>query len=205
MKTLLASLLLIGALGATQAAPVIVSFTPSAQHVNVGDFVTIDMTVSGLGDEVLSSFDLNFRYDGSLLNWSSVTFFTSQLGPGWGGMAPMYDFDGTVNGDLAATGYSLEDDASLAAGQANSFLLFRFNLSATADGVSSFGLGADLDFERNFTGLDWQTLDVTVQGACVAIGNGSCANRVPEPTSLALLGIAALGGLWAGRRSRRPD
>jgi hypothetical protein len=62
---------LVGA-GPAAAAPVL-TFTPASSHINVGDSVTIDVTISGLGAEILSAYDLNFRYNGALLNWQVIT------------------------------------------------------------------------------------------------------------------------------------
>lgn len=131
------------------AAPVLLTFTPSSTHVNVGDNVTINATISGLGADILSAYDLNFRYSG-----------------------------------------------------ADSFLLFTFTLMGVADGVTSFTLGPDLDFERNFVGLNALSLDVNVASACIAIGTGQCVQQLPEPASLALVGVAMLGAL-APRALRR--
>ena len=58
MKKSLASLCLaLGTLvsAASASAAVVVSFTPSSQHVNVGDTVTVDVSISGLGAEILSA------------------------------------------------------------------------------------------------------------------------------------------------------
>ena len=65
------------------------------------------------------------------------------------------------------------------------------------------GLGADLDIERNFVGRGFQTLPISVEGACIAVGTGSCDNAVPEPSSYGLAAIALLAAGAAGRSRRR--
>lgn len=197
MKKLLAAFCLSGALlGAAQAAPVVVSFVPSANQIAIGEFTTVEMRISGLDAEILSSFDLDTLFDAGVLANSSVTwssFFEM------GGPNALWDVTfGAGVTDVVA--YSLLDDASLAGSQSDSFTVLSFAFRGVADGASLINLGSDLNFERNFVGLDGATLDVTVNGTCVAVGNGSCAQRVPEPASLALLGLASLSGLWAGRR-----
>jgi hypothetical protein len=202
MKKLLASFVLaagaaLGA-GSAMAAPIVVSFASSAQHINVGDTVTIDVSISGLGPEVLSGYDLNFRYNGSILHLfstdeSSVLF---QLGS-----SPYVSNDVFVEGDLGMLAAALDDDATLAANQSNDFLLFSFQLTGNADGVTSFGLGGDVNFERNFTGIGSQTLSVDVGSLCVAVGNAECA--VPEPASYALVGLGLLAAFVPGAVRRR--
>jgi hypothetical protein len=70
-----------------------------------------------------------------------------------------------------------------------------------ADGVTNFTLGPDLDFDRNFVGLDALSLQVAVGSACIGVGTGVC-QQAPEPSSLALIGLA-LAGAWAASRRRR--
>lgn len=205
MKKSIASLCLaLGTLvsAASASAAVVVSFTPSSQHVNVGDTVTVDVNISGLGAEILSAYDLNFFYNGAVLGLTRSANATSafdQLGAAYGA-APGSVFDVTSLGEWGLQMYAFEDDAIIAANQADSFLLARFGFSADADGVSQFGLGLDPDFERNFVGLNALSLDVIVGKACIAVGTGSC--EVPEPGTLALLG-AALAGAVLPRALRR--
>jgi Cohesin domain len=205
MKKLLTHILLaiLAPFAASSAsAAIVVKFTPSAQQVQVGETVQIDMSISGLNSEVLSAFDLNFVYDASVLSYAFVdgTSAFNQLGEAWGA-TPLLMFDNLVNGDLGVQGSSLTDDADLAAHQDNAFLMFHFDLTADADGTTLFTLGADPLFERNFVGLNFATLDLTIESACVAVGTGVCATAVPEPSGW-LLSLAALGALGAvGRRA----
>jgi hypothetical protein len=192
--------LVLGALfltaGTAGAAPTL-SFTPSSSHINVGDSVVIEATVSGLGAEILSAYDLNFTYDAALLNWGSITQFSAPFNVNFTALS---GFDNNVEGDLGFFLNSLDSDPDLVANQPDSFVIFQFQLQGMTDGVANFTLGADLDFERNFVGLNGNSLQVAVGSACIAVGTGQCAVAVPEPGSLALiaLGLVAAGG--AGRR-----
>lgn len=196
MKKLLAvwTIALGAMLSAAPASAITLTFTPSSQHVNIGDSVSVDVTLSGLGSEILSAYDLNFLWDPSVLGWTVISV-SDNLGTSLG-----INTNGLPNGNSGFDNSSLETDADLAASQPNDFLMFRFSFVATADGVTSFTLGLDPDFERNFVGLDALSLNVDVGSACIAVGTGSCA--VPEPGTLALLGLGVLGmGLSRRRRA----
>lgn len=202
-KTLSALALAAGAMlvSAPASADVIISFSPSATHLNVGDSVTIDMSISGLlGTEILSAFDFNALWNSSVASWTvfSVIPGCSQLG-----VDAICDIDTIASNNLGAQGSAFISDDDLAAFQPDSFLIAQFTLQGVADGVTTFTLGTDLDFERNFVGRDFSTLDVDVLSACIAVGEGSCDNRVPEPASFGLAGLALLAAGAAGRIRRR--
>jgi hypothetical protein len=188
---------LIGA-GPAAAVPIL-SFAPTSSHINVGDSVTIEATISGLGAEILSAYDLNFVYDAALLNWQVIT---QVGGPFIVNFSPLSGFDNNVEGNLGFFMNSLDSDADLSANQPDSFVLFSFTLKGIADGVTTFTLGPDLDFDRNFVGLNALSLQVAVGSACIAVGTGVCAT-VPEPSILALLGLAVAGALTSASRRRR--
>jgi MYXO-CTERM domain-containing protein len=201
MKHLLSSVALAAAAlcaSAPASAAIVFSFTPSATQIAVGDSVTIDATISGLGPEILSAFDLNFVYDPAILQWSLIGYFGATLGHPLG----VAD-NGLPNGNLGFDDSSLDDDATLAANQADSLLLFRFTLSGQTDGATTFTLGASPDFDRNFVGLNFESLNVDVGSVCIAVGTGSCA--VPEPASYGLAAIALLAAGAAGRTRRRRE
>ena len=197
-KTFTALALAAGAMvvSAPASAALSLTFTPASSHINVGDTVSIDVSITGLGAEILSGYDLNFLFNSSVLTTSSSTAF-SVLGASWG-------LNNVVSpGEIALDDVSTEDDATLMASQADDLLLFRFVMAGAADGVTSFALGANPDFERNLLGLNFESLNVNVGSACIAVGTGSCDNRVPEPASFGLAGLALLAAGVAGRNRRR--
>lgn len=178
------------------SAAVVLVFAPSASHVNVGDSLTIDVSISGLGAEVVSGFDLNFIYNPTALNFQSGTYFASQLG----NQTPLNQVN--TAGNLGVDVVSLDDDAVLAGNQLDAFLLFQWQFEGVADGVSSFTLGADPDFERLFSGLGANPLMVNVGTICISVGTGQCT--VPEPNTYGLVGLAlAAATLPAALRRRR--
>jgi hypothetical protein len=200
MKRILSTIALaVAALGAAApaAAAPSLSFTASANSIAVGDATLITATVSGLDAEILSAFDLNFVYNPAILNWTAISYFGAPLGHSLGAST-----NGLPNGNLGFDDASLDDDATLAANQANSFNLFTFSLVGLADGATTFTLGADPDFDRNFVGLNFASLAVDVGSICIAVGTGSCDNNVPEPATYGLAGLGLMAAGLAGRRRK---
>ncbi len=76
MRKFTASLALaIGALvlAAPASADIVIRFTPATTHINVGENASVEMTISGLGDEILSAFDINMLFNNSVVSNTSVT------------------------------------------------------------------------------------------------------------------------------------
>ena len=212
MKKLATCLALaVGALVAASpaTAAIVVTFAPSSQHVDIGEMAKVDVSISGLGSEILSAFDLNFLFNGSVMGSTRSIDATSaqqQLGEAYGGTVWAFDVIGSGEWGLHAT--ALADDALVAANQADSFLLASFTFRGDADGFSTFALGSDPDFERNFVGLVDQSgfpgsLTVEIGSACIAVGTGNC--NVPEPATYALIGLGLVGSLVPGAMRRRRE
>lgn len=202
MKNVLASLSLaiLGAVAAEPAsAAIVLSFNPQSSHINIGQTVVIDVSISGLGAEVLSAYDLNFVWNSAVVEWRSGDFtsLVSQLGAG-----AEHNFNSLAQGNFGVDGFSNLLDPDLSAFQANAFLLASFTLEGMTDGAINFTLGSDLDFERNLVGLNFGTLTVDVGAACIAVGTGVCS-RLPEPSSFGLVGLAIAGLLVPAARRRR--
>jgi hypothetical protein len=206
MKNVLATLGTAALLACGSAnASILFNFTPSSQHVNIGDIVTVDATISGLGTEILSAFDLNFFWNQTVMGGSfrsaDATSAVGQLGGNYGA-APIFAFDVINAGEWGLQSSAIETDAVVAANQDDSFLLAQFTFRADADGVTNFTLGLDPDFERNFVGLNFASLDVQVGSACIAVGTGQCMT-VSEPATFGLAGLALVGTLLPGALRRR--
>lgn len=183
-----------------QAKPV-VTFTPESSQIAIGESVSIEVQITGLGLEVLSAYDLNIVWNPAVASYTaldqrSVNEFGALVGNGLGDP----DLTANVQGNAGGWLSSLDSDANLAATQADSFALFTILLEGRADGVTTLTFGPDFDFQRNLVGLNSLTLDASIGSACIAVGSGSCS--VPEPGSYGLVGVALLAGGIA-RRSRR--
>lgn len=188
---------------AALAAPVL-SITPSVQAVNVGDTVEVAITISGLGaapaNQIVSNFDLDVLF-GSLLSQIGGATFQAE---GVMGGAGLVDFDTIGTGPGVATGnaFSFVGDDVLAGLQSDAFTLFTLSFEALADGVARLDFGPSMLFERLVVGRDGLALDLSYNGACIAIGDASCLT-VPEPSTYALACIALLAAAGSGRSRRR--
>jgi MYXO-CTERM domain-containing protein len=207
MKKMLSALALAAGtllVAAPASAAIVVSFVPAANHINIGDSVSVQMNISGLDAEILSAFDINMLFDESVLDNNLVTH--SAIPTQFGAFPDDSYIDTTFGvGDTGVIDGSYLDDATLAGMQANAFTVLTFGFIGAGNGSTFVNLGPNLDFQRNFVGLRFGTLDVTVNGACIAVGTGDCGGgpQIPEPASFGLAALALLAAGAAGRARRR--
>lgn len=175
------------------AEAVLITFDPLTSTVFEGDSFDVALRVSGLHDtsldEVVSGFDLDVLFDGSILTATSFAFGSDlglvDLDPVFGNAGASFGF-GLV--DLYQFSFSSDDE--LASSQGDAVLLGLLRLTAAAAGQSSLAFDSDPLFGRNIVGRDFASLDVDV-------GNGRVdvlvrPVSVPEPPTIALLGSGVL-------------
>lgn len=197
------------ALGCAAQTPpgVTLSFTPSTTApIAIGEAITVTATISGLGSEVLSAYDLNYLFNPGVLDWKWIDVWGLGAWNEPNQFGAVINGFGEPNGDPMTPGNhgmwlnSLEQDAWLEANQGDSFDIARFGFTGLANGTSQFTLGDDPDLQRLFVGLNALPLNVNFLPLCIAVGTGQC--QAPEPGSLALVGAALGAAAWGMRRRR---
>ncbi|MDT4290279.1 cohesin domain-containing protein [Methylomonas sp. MO1] len=188
LKASLAGIVLYAASGVADAA-IDLHFTPLSQ---TADAIEIGLSISGLGDAALGTYDFNIQFDPTHLVFAGVAFGDPLLGD----ELDVFDLGGnSVAADLLAPGVlnlfesSLDDAADLQTLQADSFTLAIIRFNVLSGGSSQ--------------------LDLLINGLADAGGDGLSANLAP----LTINAVAAVplpsmfwpmvGGLWVVLRRRR--
>lgn len=178
----IATCLVIGCLALLDdAAAVPIRFEPGATTVAAGDSFLVDVVISDLGGEIVSTYDLDVLYDASILAASDV-IFTPLLGnPEL--FEVFNDLDLSVPGTADFAQLSLLPDADLLALQAaGTFTLATIAFDAVAPGTST--LEFFLDPVNDFKGLDAAILPITTTPGTVTV---EAAVAVSEPSTLWLM------------------
>lgn len=179
---------------AGDADAAIISFETDGSDVNVGDVFTVDLKISDLGADILTTFDLNVIFDDGVLDFLSFTFGDPLNGnqldiQGFGGglFASATPSSGIVN----LTDSSFDPDAVLLSSQLDEFIIGTFSFNAQALGTSVFGIQNVLLGGAFNGGFIPSAVAFTTSAATVNV----VATQVSEPvlTSSVLLGLLFLG------------
>lgn len=185
------------ALALSTAAPagaITLGFQPASQAVNVGDTALVDLVISGLGNgeaPSLGTFDVDVAFDPAILDFDSVVFGT-QLG------SSFQDFDDSVAGTVNLFELSFDSIDDLNTLQPDTFTLATLSFTALSAGSSSVELTYFLLGDASGEEL------VLSAGPEPGTIRSVAANAVPEPASLPLLALGALGMAAMALRRRKP-
>ncbi len=174
---------------------IVLSFDPSDQSVVLSDNASVDLRISGLGDDILTGLDVDVSFDDSILGFLSFTYGTG---------LDVFGF-GTINGTTIGAGVvnvfelSFDFDEDLMLLQPNDFVLGTFVFSTLSIGTSPLDitfalLSGQFVFDPDL-GFEVATeLSADVQSGSITV--------VPEPGALALAALALLSLLAHGHRRR---
>lgn len=179
----------LGVLFVSSAQAAVVTVTPNASSVELGDQISIDLVVSDLGDGVAPSlgvFDIDFVFDSSVLALSSVTY-GDQLD--LFGLGSLQSTDNSVSGlvNLFELSFDLADDLDTL--QAPSFTLATLvfdTLSIASASALSIAINA-------FGDSVGDALAATVVNASVDI-TAPPATEIPLPAAFVFM-LSGLGFL----------
>ena len=184
----------------TNSQAISIGFSPVSQDVLVGELVSVDLVISGLGDGTapsLGAFDLDIEFDPAVLAFNSVAFGDPILGDqldlmGWGSFTI---FDGTTAGVV-----TLLEDSNDEAWVLNDFQPSSFTLASLSFDTLSVGT-TDLNITHIELGnADGDPVSADVTGASVSVVSSA---SLPEPgTFFLLVGTVAAGGYFERRRRR---
>lgn len=182
------------------ASPITLSLSPVTQNGTFPGEVEVEIVAAGLTDATapsLSTYDLDVAFDPSLLAVSNVEYGDRNLGNQldvFGSGTLQFTTIGATSVNLFELSYDFPDD--LNSFQAGDFTLAYIRFSTLGSGIASLTLTV------NALGDAWgDPLEASpIANATVSITG---ATSVPEPGTLALLGLAS--GLLAlfGRQARR--
>ena len=177
-----------------------IGFEPVSQTVPVGEPVSVDLVISGLGDGTspsLAGFDLFIEYDPTILALSDVSFGDPTLGDqldvsGWGSLYDYSSYSSDVE-YLFGLSYNLPWDLNDL--QKPSFVLATLTFDTLSVGTSSLEI---VDPDPPF----FASRLADENGNCLSFDSQSGnISAVPVPTTLILLG-SGLSGVWILRRKK---
>jgi hypothetical protein len=193
LKKTLSTLCLLGITHVASAG--MISWDPTPALGNVDDDIVVNLVWTGGTDEYLGDWDIDISFDSSIVEWSQILWDPD------GGLDSMFiDVFGVSGpqGALNLFAVSLDFPEDIIANQnslGNTFRLVEFTFKGIANGETALSFG-DTTFGDEFGLL----IEPGLQNGRICIGPDGCAAGVPEPISIALLGIGLAGLGWSRRK-----
>jgi len=177
-----------------QAQAALISFNPGNQTVGLGEITIVDLQISDLGDDILTTFDLDIGFDNSILDFQGFTFGTGLDTFGFGTINGATDFgSGLVN----IFEVSFDFDQDLKDFQPNDFVLGTFTFDTLSIGTSALditvnALGGEFVFDPVLGFEIASALEADLQSGSISV--------VPVPAAIWLFGTALIGLVGISRQ-----
>ncbi|WP_076419814.1 PEP-CTERM sorting domain-containing protein [Colwellia sp. UCD-KL20] len=172
-----------------------ISLEPNMSDVHVGEVFNIDLKISNVDTDILTTFDFNVLFEASTLEFMNFTFGD----PVFGNQLDLFGFSGGLfsnvtqpsTGTINLTDTSFDTDFDLFALQLDEFIIGTFTFNAKAVGTSTLSFDNVLlggAFDRNFIP---SPLAFTAIPSSVDV----TSTQVPEPhlASMLLFGLGIIG------------
>ena len=189
LRKLLSTIALLACSVFTAHAAPTITLTPSLTNLTVGDFLTLDINIQGAVDLYSWQFDVNFALAG-------ILDATAQADGGFLSPGQTYG-DGIVdNGTGTITGiYSVMSGPSGVTGDG---ILASITFQAMFGGTATIGVSNILLLDSNLDDIFFDINDASTATVNVT-GPG---NNAPEPSGIALAGLALALALRSRRQSQ---
>jgi len=171
----------------------LIGFDPVSQDVSLGNLVSVDLVISGLGNGpdnlALGAYDLDISFDSTILKFVSADFGTGLGGPN----SSVTYADSPTLGLIDICEISGLPSPTLNSSQLDIFTLVTLNFDTIFAGKSYLKvLDASIDPNFYLGDADAAVLSAELQGGEINV-NGTAP--VPEPATILLL-ASGLGGAW---------
>lgn len=194
MRKLALAGILAGLFTAQSAQALVLEMNPLTQTKDIGQILSYDVWVKGVGPEIVTAYDIDIAYNTSILSLSSVVFGN---GLNLGNDSDSFQLkSGTVN----VNEVTLLADSVLAADQNDDFLLFKLDFKGLAAGTSSLTMTVNSMAGHSEPDPIFDDLIPVALTPDSVVGASATIRRptqppvgVPEPSVLALLGLGLLG------------